>query len=327
MALDLRDGEAMRVALLSAAMITAALVGCAGGAENGDIAAGDADLSVVKLSVEESTSLPLNEISGLGVRTVAGKPQYLAVGDSSKVLLTFGLDESGRPTEVKKNDLKPMFPGGGDSQWEAVAGDGAGNVFIMSEGEAAISVLGPDLTLRHIIHLEVPEDSPLFTTWDRDENSRGEGMVLLGNGHILVAKEKGPSAIMELAPAGEAAQGYAPGLGLQGAFKIPRGETSDYVVVKSWELKAVAARFIGDISDLTIGSDGSLVVLSDQSRSIARIERELSVEEDRIDLKQVWDLPREVDKPEGLQLVDGAPIVACDLPQASAKSFFRVSPL
>lgn len=318
----------MRPSLLPLLFLSASavLVGCAGGDDGEPAAEAAADLSSAKVSVESRGSLPLNEISGLGTRTVGGKPQYLAIGDSSTTVVTFGIGDDGLPTNVKKNDLKSQF-GNGDSQWEAIAGDSSGKVFIMSEGEATISVLDADLKLKHVMNLTLPKDSPLYTSWDRDENSRGEGMLLLSNGHVLVAKEKGPTALIEFAPKGQAAAGYTPALALKGAFKVPSGESSELVAVKSWELKASAARLIGDISDLTLDQDGSILVLSDQSRAIGRIERELGVDEDKVDLKAIWDLPREVDKPEGLQLVNGTPFIACDLSSADATSFFGISAL
>jgi hypothetical protein len=324
----------MRTALLSLSLLSAAallsaatvMVGCAGSDDEEGAAAAAADLSSVKVSVENSASLGLNEVSGLGVRTVSGKPQYLAIGDSSTTLLTFNIGADGKPTSIKKNDLAPIF-GGGDSQWEAVAGDSTGKVFIENESEATISVLDADLKLKHVISLTIPKDNPLYPSWDRDENSRGEGMLLLSNGHILIAKEKGPSAIIEFAPKGQDAKGYTAALQLKGAFKVPSGDSSEFVAVKNWELKSDAAHLIGDISDLTTDADGSIIVLSDQSRAIARIEKELSVDEDKIDLKAIWNLPREVDKPEGLQLVDGKPFVACDLPKADMTSFFSISAL
>lgn len=318
----------MRTSLLSLLFLSAAtvMVGCAGSSDGDDGTAAAADLSETKVAVENSASLGLNEVSGLGVRTVSGKPQYLAIGDSSTTLLTFNIGSDGLPASVKKNDLKSIF-GGGESQWEAVAGDSSGKVFLENEAEGTISILDADLKLKHVITLVLPDDSPLKRSWDRDANSRGEGMLLLNNGHILIAKEKGPSAIIEFAPKGQVANGYAPGQQLKGAFKVPSGDNSDFIAVKSWELKASAINLVGDISDLTVDADGTLMVLSDQSRAIARVEKELTVDEDKIDIKQLWDLPKEVDKPEGLQLVNGKPFVACDLPKADMTSFFSISAL
>lgn len=318
----------MRTVLLPLLFLSAATVmaGCAGSDGEDGTAAATADLSETKVSVEKSASLGLNEVSGLGVRTVSGKPQYMAIGDSSTTLLTFNIGSDGKPTSIKKNDLSAIF-GKGESQWEAVAGDSSGKVFLENESEATVSILDADLKLKHVITLTLPDDSPLKRSWDRDENSRGEGMLLLSNGHILIAKEKGPSAIIEFAPKGEDAKGYTPGMQLKGAFKVPSGDKSEFVAVKSWELKASAINLVGDISDLTVDADGTLIALSDQSRAIARIEKELSVDEDKIDVKQLWDLPKEVDKPEGIQLVNGKPFVACDLRKDDDISFFSISAL
>lgn len=316
--------------MLRAALLSILL--CAMGCASADPAlpapvTGEDALTTVKIGVEASGSLPLEEISGLGVRTIGDRPSYLAVSDSSTTLITFSLGGDGSPRNVEEHDLARLF-GGGDSQWEAVAGDAAGRTFIMSEADATVSVLTPDFELAHIFRLRLPEESPLYHSWDRDPNSRGEGMVLLANGHILVAKEKGPAALVEFAPAGEAAAGYLPELALRDRpFTLPTGARSELVAVASWELKASAARLIGDISDLAVGADGALLVLSDQSRAIARVERELTVDEGKIDLKALWNLPGEIDKPEGLLVVDGKPAVACDLARAEATSFFALSPL
>jgi len=317
----------MRNSLLPLFLLSAvAMVGCAGSDGGDGTDATAADLSEVKVTVENSASLGLNEVSGLGVRTVSGKPQYLAIGDSSTTLLTFNIGSDGKPTSIKRNDLKSIF-GAGESQWEAVAGDSSGKVFLENESQGTVSILDADLKLKHVITLTLPDDSPLKRSWDRDENSRGEGMLLLSNGHILIAKEKGPSAIIEFAPKGQDAKGYAPGQQLKGAFKVPSGDASEFIAVKSWELKSSAINLIGDISDLTVDADGTIIVLSDQSRAIARIEKELSLDEDKIDVKQMWDLPKEVDKPEGIQLVDGKPFVACDLRKNDDISFFSISAL
>src|SRR6185295_10291274 len=110
---------------LSAASV---MVGCAG-SDDEAAAASSADLSETKVTVENSASLGLNEVSGLGVRTVAGKPQYMAIGDSSTTMLTFNIGSDGKPTSIKKNDLSKIF-GSGESQREAVTGDSSGKVFL-----------------------------------------------------------------------------------------------------------------------------------------------------------------------------------------------------
>ncbi|MBX3227258.1 MAG: SdiA-regulated domain-containing protein [Labilithrix sp.] len=302
-------------------------VGCAGSSDDAAYATDEGALTLTKIAVEDSAALPLEEVSGLGVRTINGKPQYLAVSDSSTTLVTFALGPNGLPKDVAEHKLKRIF-GGGESQWEAVAGDASGRVFIMSEAEGTISVLSKGLELDHVITLSIPEDHPLYAAWERDENSRGEGMLLLENGHILVAKEKGPAALVEFAPKGEDAAGYTPELALKNrAFEVPAGEESVFEAVAFWELKTSAARLIGDISDLAVDANGTIILLSDQSRAIARIERELSVDERKIDLKALWELPRKVDKPEGLVIVGGKPFVASDLPRADALSFFALSAL
>ena len=60
--------------------------------------------------------------------------------------------------------------------------------------------------LRTEIHLTAPVGSVLDGQWD-DASSRGEGLVLLRGGRLLVAQEKRPRALIEFGPVGAGAEG------------------------------------------------------------------------------------------------------------------------
>jgi uncharacterized protein YjiK len=303
-------------------------VACGSSSSEDDTTAAEANLNASRLSDPTSSKLPLKEVSGLGVRKIDGKQNYLAIGDSTPMLITFDLDESGKVKSPKKNSLSGLF-GSGPSQFEAVAGDGSGKVFILNEGESKISVITKDFgRITHTFKLTMPEDHDLASSWDRDENSRGEGMLLLKNGHILIAKEKGPPCIMEFATKRSRAAGYKPELALgDREFDVPNGDETELVPVAYWELKSDAARIIGDISDLALDSQGRILVLTDQGRAIVRVEAELTPDENKIDAKQVYELPRAVDKPEGLIVANGKPIVAIDNQDDSIDSVFSFTAL
>jgi uncharacterized protein YjiK len=287
---------------------------CSGAEGDAGSPAGDAsDLKESKLAVALHASLPVDEVSGLGVRRVGGKAEYLAVADAATTVLTFDVDSAGKASKITKHDLSRVV-GSAPSQWEAVAGDGAGNVFVLAEGSDTISVLAPDLgRLVHSIHLDVPHGSPLDDAWRADPNSHGEGMVLLANGHVLVVKEKDPVAVIELAATGEVAQGYRADLALgDRAFPLPPGNAATLTALHHWVLKSGDLKAVGDVSELALDVDGRLLLLSDQGRAIVRVERDLRPDEDKLDLKTVFRLPSAVDKPEGLVLAAGIPLVAVD---------------
>lgn len=312
------------VAILVSAL---ALHGCASDDDPADDGVSSDELRQTKLEVTRRASLPIAEASGLGRRVVAGKPQYLAIADATPALVTFDVTGDGAASKIVRHDLRGLF-GGGDSQWEAVAGDGRGSVFLLAEADARVFVLDAGLArVTHTFQIEIPRRHPLRSAWDRDANSRGEGLVLLSNGHMLLVKEKDPVAILELAPEGEPAAGYRAELALQGgAFPVPRGATTTLVPVHHWTPKDSQEALLPDVSELAVDPEGRLLLLTDQGRAIARVEKELRPDEDRIDVKGLYRLPSSVDKPEGLVFASERPLVAVDA-RDPGESLFTLAPL
>ena len=304
------------------------LVAAACSAASDDVVEGvEDDLTEAKLGVASQAALPIAEVSGLGRRTVSGEASYLAVADAEPTLITFDVDARGKPSKVAMHDLSSLF-GGGASQWEAVAGDSSGSVFILTEATDTISVLAPDLKrIVHTIQLSIPKGHALSKDWKSDANSHGEGMVLLGNGHVIVVKEKNPVALIEFAVDGEVAQGYNASLALADrAFERPAGATSTMSPVHHWLLKSSQLGAIADVSEVAVDTDGRLLLLSDQGRSVVRVERGLRADEDKMDIKSIYRLPAAVDKPEGLVLAGGVLLVAIDQ-QAAGDSLFALEAL
>lgn len=310
--------------------IASMAVACSGGgAASGDDAMGsEAEIKEGKLSVTSQAKLPADEISGLGRRTASGKTQYLAIPDAETALLTFDVDAAGRPSQIAKHDLSGLFASG-PSQWEAVAGDGSGAVFVLAEASDTIHVLDAGLKrVVHTIQLVLPKHHPLEDAWKDDLNSHGEGMLLLANGHVLVVKEKSPVALIEFAVDGEAAQGYRPALALGAGdtFAVPPGSSSTMTAVHHWLLKSSDVKLVADVSELALDVDGRLLLLSDQRRAVVRVEQELRADEDKIDVKTVLVLPSAVEKPEGLVLASGVPLVAIDR-KNGGDNLFTLKPL
>ena len=98
-------------------------------------------------------------------------------------------------------------------------------------------------------------------------------MVLLPGGHMLVAKEKKPTALMEFGPPNSRSRGLIRGGALpQGQrWPITQGRHRFVALADPRPDKALA-KTCGDFSDLEIGPDGFLYLLSDKTSSIARLD-------------------------------------------------------
>ncbi len=282
----------------------------------------------------ERIDLPVPEASGLAITTGAdGRQRVLVVGDWAPVVAVAPL-EDGRPTTwelVNLSSLSGWDLPATDSQFEAIACDGAATVALLREDPA--NVLLADTRQRRLVatvRLVVPESSPLHSTW-RDRSSRGEGLVLLNNGHLLVAKEKKPAALVEFGPAGSVAGGVRPELliGPGDAFPLPDGDT-DFQALAYWRLRGEAKRTLADISAMAVGPERGLWLLSDTSAAVGRVDLSapLDPKQDRIEsLAEAWRLPRGTKKPEGLCLLaEGEVLVALDLPGTQGNGLIVTKP-
>jgi hypothetical protein len=73
----------------------------------------------------------------------------------------------------------------------------------------------------------VPRDEPDFgEEWHADDNARGEGLLMLRNGHLLVAKQREKPRPIEFGPPDHESRGFRPGHALQidEPFSLPAGE-------------------------------------------------------------------------------------------------------
>jgi uncharacterized protein YjiK len=162
--------------------------------------------------------------------------------------------------------------------------------------------------LTHAYVLDGGQHAGLDDTWRDDPSSRGEGMVLLRDGHVLVLKEKRPAGLLEFGPAGDQPRGLsADTLHISGReWVAPEGDS--LMALAWWPVDATLA----DLSDAEIGPDGDLYLLSDQSNAIARLALPLDVDATP-EYAQVWALDSSITKAEGLTfLPDGAGLVAVD---------------
>ena len=276
-----------------------------------------------RLTCTARVDLPVVEASGLASRMVDGELAVIVVGDrtadvgTGRFLPDEGLTDW-RLTDLSEIDGWELPPD--DSQLEAVAVDGGSLVALMREDPPVVLVA--DTARSRVvarITLTVPEGSPLGDGWD-DPSSRGEGLVMLRGGRLLVAKEKRPAALIEFGPRGTSAGGLSHDDFLDDGeeWDTPEGEV-EFVANAVWRLKGRAKKTFRDISDLAVGGDKTLWLLSDQSATLGHLilDRPLPAEGGKIgSIGEAWRLPKGTVKPEGVvSLGNGQILIAIDTKQ------------
>jgi uncharacterized protein YjiK len=262
-----------------------------------------------ELTVRQVFDLQLREVSGICERAAGdGRPrQLLAVGDDSHQLLVGDLEPE-VPDEFARHDLEPLLVGAGvrigqSSQWEGVDSDETGRVFVLREVPGTVFVFDPGLRrLLHVITLTVEDDPGEQRAWQADENALGEGLLLLGNGHLFVVKEDKPRQLLEFGLPGERAQGLERDLLVtdSGRFPTPEAAQATFHMLSAWDLGGEALERVGDLSDVTVGPDGRVYLLSDESRCIARLQDRVPPESGTVAVDRIWGLPERLHQPEGL---------------------------
>jgi len=272
-----------------------------------------------KLSVLRTVDVPLLEVSGICLRREAGNDMALvAFGDRTSMAAWVELpsDDRGayRWKTVDLADVKGSLIPRDDPQVEAVCADGAGRILILQEWPPRLELL--DWEARRIaarINLEIPVDHPLYESWFDSEGSQGEGAAFMQNGHLLIAKEKDPAAFIEFGPPGEASSGFGPDSALKGGARWPLADGAHiFEPLETWMPTPELLESCADFSDLEVGPDRRLYLLSDKSQTIARVD-DLVAGDPVAHADEVWKLPLLDGKPEGLALTrSGRAIVALD---------------
>ena len=275
--------------------------------------------------------LDLCEVSGICQRPTGqgGTRQLLAVGDQSHDILVGELPVGG-PGRFERRDLQPLMAGAGlrtpeSSQWEGIDTDATGRVFVLREVPGTVLVFDQALeTLLHVLPLTVEDDPAELEAWEADQNALGEGVLLLRNGHLFVVKEDKPRQLLEFGLPGARAEGLGADLPIAdtGAFPTPPASRATFRLLTAWDLGGAAAERIGDLSDVTVGPDGRIYVLSDESRCIARLQATLDPADRLIEVDRIWGLPERLHQPEGLVITgDWEVLVAVDHPEPHENLF------
>ena len=276
------------------------------------------------LTVARTEDVPLREVSGICLRRgPGGVSQVVAIGDRAAIGAWTSIpDERGGLLAWQTTPLTGLagthMPAD-DPQIEAVCADGAGRVLLLQESPARVELVDPPAgSVIAGIDLEIRAGHPLAASWDDPNGSRGEGAIFLANGHLLIAKEKDPPGLLEFGPAGDEAAGFRAGAATGGAA-LPAGDAwpvepgeHTFVLLASWAPDQALASACLDLSDLEVGPDGALYVLSDKSQSVARVA-DLDPADPVARAAASWELPRLHGKPEGLAFTPGGrAIVALD---------------
>lgn len=217
------------------------------------------------------------------------------------------------------------------SQWEAIATDSVDTVCMLSETRSEISCL--DLSLKKdqgTFKLDVSGIKHLDRVWQDQPNSRGEGMILMKNGHALILKEKQPSMLIEFGPEGDSPMGYGPDTFLQHgeAFAVLRSK--HWIALKTWKFSDRLGELARDASEITLGPDGRVYLLSQESSMLIRLEKTLKADEEKItvDHDMYWKLPAGIKKAEGLVIDDRMrPWIGIDIKQKDKSNLFLLSPI
>jgi uncharacterized protein YjiK len=264
---------------------------------------------MTELSVRKVFDLQLREVSGICERAAGdGRPrQLLAIGDDSHHVLVGDLEPE-VPASFARHDLERLLAEAGErsgqsSQWEGIDTDETGRVFVLREVPGTVFVFDPSLRrLEHVVHLTVEDDPGEQEAWDADENALGEGVLLLRNGHLFVVKEEKPRQLLEFGLPGERAQGLHHDLPITdtGRFPTPEAATVTFHMLSAWDLGGEALERVGDLSDVTVGPDGRIYLLSDESRCIARLQPAVPPESGTVAVDRIWGLPDRLHQPEGL---------------------------
>jgi hypothetical protein len=275
-----------------------------------------------ELDIVKRWDLDLREVSGICERPEgAGRArQLLAVGDQTHHILVGDL-RAGGPGGFQRRDLAPLLADAGlrtprSSQWEGIDTDASGRVFVLREVPGTVLVFDEALErLLHVFPLTVEDDPAEEEAWEADENALGEGLLLLRNGNLFVVKEDRPRQLLEFGPPGARAEGLRDDLPIAhaGEFPTPRERRVTFRLLSAWDLGGEAMERIGDLSDVTVGPDGRIYLLSDESRCIARLQPALAPDDRLVEVDRIWPLPDRLVQPEGLVITrDWDLLVAID---------------
>lgn len=241
-----------------------------------------------RLKILDTYDSPIDEASGLCTATLTdGHECLVVVGDADTTIAWTPL-RTGRPSQWQKLNLAGLAGVPGDlGQFEAVADAGQGRVLVLGEEPALLVLVDPlAAECRGWWHLTMQESPDFQELWDRDENSRGEALLPLADGHVLVVKEKSPVVAIECGPGDRTSWDRAIAAD---AWAAPEGHELPMI---HWSDVDNAPR---DISDCTL-TDGRIVAVSDRDACLVVLEHD----DESFAAGAPLYLDKKISKPEGL---------------------------
>jgi hypothetical protein len=239
-----------------------------------------------------SWNLGVPEVSGLGLRRDprSGSIELIAVSDRTTTFVRLRADGTGQlPADqphrraAQHHQVHRLPDGldrsGGGSQWEGVAGDGAGRLTVLCERTSELLVISPEFRFERRIRLR--------HEWELDEQVGLESVVLLRNGHVLAAKQRRPLRLLEFGPAGDEPIGMTPSMALPADQPAQLSAATELHTLAAWSFADDTLRSINDIA----AHAGCLYVISSRSRRIARIRLPAS---QPLRIESWWPLPADV---------------------------------
>jgi hypothetical protein len=280
-------------------------------------------LSKSRLRVRRVVHVPLREVSGICLRRSRnGRISLIAVGDRVAKIAWFPQPRSDEGRIDWHTSSIAKLSGSKlpkhDPQIEAICADGGGRILLLQETPPRVELIDlKALKAVALIDLVIEGRDKIAQAWSDPKGSRGEGAVLLPGGHLLIAKEKKPPALIEFGPVHSRSRGLVRGGALAGGERWPiKKGRHEFVALAVWLPDKTLAKTCADFSDLEIGPDGHLYLLSDQSSTIARLD-DLPAGGGTASLLDAWRLGDLDGKPEGLAFTaQGRAIVGLDTRKA-----------
>lgn len=205
-----------------------------------------------------------------------------------------------------------------NAQWEGIAAD-QNHFFLLKEFPSSIVVVDrKGEKVSSLIRLDYNVDKiDTKKKHKKRDNSLGEGLILLNNGHILVARENTPPSIIEFGPRGAEAKGFDGQLILNSEFPL-NSNRMDYVALKSWKTEL---NDTCDLSELTLAPNGKIRVLSQTCNQVIELG-ELSLKATKAKTMKSFQLSNIVEKPEAMAIrANGQTIIGSDT-KHQARSIF-----
>src|SRR5262245_45908019 len=280
-------------------------------------------LSKNRLRVHRVVHVPLREVSGICLRRARnGRLSLIAVGDQMAKIAWFSQPRSDEGRIDWHTSSIAKLSGSKlpkhDPQIEAICADGGGRILLLQETPPRVELIDlKALKAVALIDLVIEGRGEIAKAWSDPKGSRGEGAVLLPGGHLLIAKEKKPAALIEFGPPHSRSRGLGRGGSLSGGERWPiKKGRHQFVALAVWLPDKTLAKTCADFSDLEIGPDGCLYLLSDKSSTIARLDN-LPAGGGTAALLDAWRLGDLDGKPEGLAFTaQGRAIVGLDTRKA-----------